>query len=175
MKRRYAVILGVALGVIGSLVGFAAVARTAPQARTHGSPVAARLARDTGAGEVLLAVVGGVFPTEAEAVAANEQMVFGDVQGYYVAPVDQFPGLAKGLGKGSEGGYALVSMFRTEEGAQEFAQIAASFGYPAVLLPERVQSYGGVYAGLGQEADPQGSGPLVQPIADSLPGAESRG
>ena len=169
MRRRYAVVLGIALGVIGSLVGFAAVARTAPQAAPHGSPIGPYLAKDSGAGESLLAVVGGVYPSKGEAVAANEQMTFGDLQGYYVVPVDQFVGLGKQLGV--EDGYALISVFRTEEGARAFVDMAAAYGRPATLYSERVQSYGGEYAGLGQEADPAGTGPLVGPIPESLPGA----
>jgi hypothetical protein len=167
MRRRYAVILGVALGVIGSLVGFAAVARTAPQPAPDVSAFGPRLAKDSGAGELLLAVVGGVYASKGEAVAANKQMTFGDLQGYYVAPVDQFVGLAKQVGE--EHGYALISVFRTEEGAREFVAMAAAYGRPATLVSERVQSYGGEYAGLGQEADPAGTGPLVGPIPASLP------
>ena len=62
-----------------------------------------------------------------------------------------------------------MSVFRTEEGAREFVELAASFGHPATILPERVRSLGGLYAGLGQEPNEEGSGPLSGPVEDSLP------
>ena len=65
--------------------------------------------------------------------------------------------------------FALVSAFRTQEGAEEFVTLAASFGHPATVLPERVRSLGGLYAGLGLEAAPDGSGPLLRPVEESLP------
>ena len=171
MKRRYAVVLGVALGLVGSLVGFATVARTATEAQPYGPAIGPRLSQDTGPGEVLLAVVGGVYSTKAQADAANARLIFGDLQGYYVVPVVQFGGLDTQLGV--KVGYALVSVFRTDEGAAEFVALARSFGDPATLVPQRVQSFGGAYAGLGQEANLEGTGPLLGPIPDSLPGAES--
>ena len=171
MKRRYAVVLGIALGLVGSLVGFATVARTATEAQPYGPAIGPRLARDTGPGELLLAVVGGAYPSKAQADAANASLVFGDLQGYYVAPVDQFVGLGEQLGV--KGGFALVSVFRTDQGAAEFVSLARSLGLPAAPVANRVQSFGGVYAGLGQEANLEGTGPLLGPIADSLPAAES--
>ena len=171
MKRRYAVVLGVALGLVGSLLGFATVGRTATPAQPDPRLVGPLLAKDTGPGEMLLAVVGGVYSTKAQADAANAKMVLGDLQGYYVAPLEQFGGLREQFG--GKGGFALVSVFRTEEGAAEFAALAKTFGLPATLVPDRVQSFGGVYAGLGQEANLEGTGPLLGPIPDSLPGAES--
>jgi hypothetical protein len=59
--------------------------------------------------------------------------------------------------------------FRTEEGAQAFAELAATLGIEATILPERVRSLGGIYAGLGQEESPDGTGPLLGPLAESLP------
>lgn len=171
MKRRYAVVLGVTLGLVGSLVGLATVARTATEAQPYGPPIGPRLARDTGPGELLLAVVGGAYPSKVQADAANARLEFGDLQGYYVAPVDQFVGLGEQLGV--KGGFALVSVFRTERGAMEFATLARSFGLPATVVAERVQSFGGAYAGLGQEANLEGTGPLLGPIPDSLPVADS--
>src|SRR6266545_4711338 len=173
MKRRYAVVLGIALGLVGSFLGFATVARTAPKERPDAAAIGPRLQKDSGAGEYLLAVVGGVYASKGEAVAANEQMIFGDVQGYYVAPVGQFGGLAERIGDAD--GYALVSVFRTEEGAQEFVDMAATFGVPATLIPERVESFGGTYAGLGQEENLDGTGPLSGPIPESLraPGSDA--
>jgi hypothetical protein len=36
-----------------------------------------------------------------------------------------------------------------------------------------VQSFGGEYAGLGQETNVQGSGPLIGPVPESLPTPEA--
>jgi hypothetical protein len=145
----------------------ATVALTAPEPQPYGPPIGPGMSEDTGAGEMLVVVVGGVYESLAEAEEANAAMSFGDVQGYYVVPVAQFQGFQQGVGQ--PGDFALVSAFRTDEGAQEFAALAAGFGHPATILPERVRSLGGVYAGLGQEADPDGSGPLLGPIEGSLP------
>jgi hypothetical protein len=164
MRYRTIIATGLALGVAATL-GLATSALTSEQ--LYGPPIGPRMSHDTGAGELLVVVVGGVFETREEAEAANQEMVFGDVQGYYVVPVAQFQGFRKGAGEAGE--FALVSAFRTEQGAQEFVDLAASFGYPAAILPERVRSLGGVYAGLGQEAHPDGSRPLLGPIEESLP------
>jgi hypothetical protein len=166
MKRRQAIVAGLVVGVLASAGVMAAAAGTAPT-RGNGRPVGPVLASDNGAGELLIAVVGGVFPTRKEAEAANETLVFGDLQGYYVVPVAQFQGFRQQVGE--PGDFALVSVFRTEEGAQAFADLAASFGNAATILPERVRSLGGLYAGLGQEADPDGTGPLLGPVSESLP------
>jgi hypothetical protein len=160
MRQRTIIATGVALGVAAT-IGITTVGLTSEQ------PFGPRMPHDAGAGELLIVVVGGVFETREEAEAANQEMVFGDVQGYYVVPVAQFQGFQQGAGEAGE--FALVSAFRTEEGAQEFADLALSFGYPATILPERVRSLGGVYAGLGQEAHPDGSGPLLGPTEESLP------
>jgi hypothetical protein len=162
------VVAGVALGLIGSLLGFATVARTAPP--DYGPPIGPRMPKDTGPGEYLIAVVGGVYATQAEADAANAQMSLGDVQGYYVVPVEQFDGLAAQVG--AKTGYALVSMFRSEKGAEEFATFVRTFGLPATIVTQRVKSYGGEYAGLGQEPNPDGTGPLLGPIRESLTAPE---
>jgi len=108
-----------------------------------------------------------VFPSRQEAEAANASLVFGDLQGYYVVPVAQFQGFKQDVGE--PGDFALVSVFRTDEGANAFAELAATFGNEATILPERVRSLGGLYAGLGQEASPDGSGPLLGPVTESLP------
>ena len=167
MKRAHVMIAGLTLGVLVSVGLMAATARTAPAPRPFGRSFGPALPRDTGAGELLLAVVGGVYPTRAEAEAANAALAFGDLQGYYVVPVGQFQGFKQQVGE--PGDFALVSVFRTEDGASAFVDLAASFGNQAVILPERVRSLGGLYAGLGQEANPDGSGPLVAPIGESLP------
>ena len=130
-------------------------------------PVGPEMAPDTGAGELLVGVEGGVYGTREEAEAANRQMSFGDVAGYYVVPVAQFQGFREGIG--ASGDFAQVSVFRTQEAALQFAEMARAFGYPATILPERVRSLGGLYAGLGQEANQNGSGPLTRPIPESLP------
>ena len=167
MKRAHLMVAVLTVGVLIAVGLMAATARTAPAPRPVGRPFGPTLARDTGAGELLLVVVGGVYPTRAQAEAANAAMSFGDLQGYYVVPVAQFQGFDQQVG--APGDFALVTVFRTEEGAGEFVDLAAGFGNQALLLPERVRSLGGLYAGLGQEANPDGSGPLIAPIAESLP------
>jgi hypothetical protein len=167
MRRRVLVGIGLAVGVAASVGLFAVVGFTAPNPHPYGPPIGPRMAPDTGAGELLVTVVGGVYPSREEAEAANAQMPFGDVAGYYVVPVAQFQGFEEQVGE--PGDFAQVSVFRTQEGALEFAQMAQGFGYPASILPERVRSLGGLYAGLGQEANPDGTGPLTGPIPESLP------
>jgi len=163
MKRRSLWLVALVVTVAASVA--AAVASPAP--RPPVPPIGPVVPADTGAGELLLVVLGGVYPTRAEADLAAEAMTFGDVQGYYVAPVGQFQGFQQQAGL--PGDFALVSVFRTSEGAQSFVEVAHGYGHPATILPERVRSLGGAYAGLGQEANPDGSGPLTGPIAESLP------
>ena len=167
MKRLLSFAIG-AFVVVGTSVGIlVGIASTSPGVRPYGPPIGPRMPEDTGPGEDLLVVVGGVYPTRAEAVAANGSIAFGDLQGYYVVPVAQFQGFREQVG--SAGDFALVSTFRTEEGAEEFVALARSFGSPATVLATRVRSLGGVYAGLGQEAAPDGSGPLTVPVPESMP------
>jgi len=167
MRRIIATAAGLAIGIIASLVLQATIGRTAPQQQSYGPPIAPVMSTDTGASERLLVVLGDIYPTRADAEAANDQMPFGDLAGYYVVPVAQFQGFKEQVG--TPGDFALVSVFRTELGAQEFVTFAQSLGYPATILPDRVRSLGGLYAGLGQEADPNGFGPLTHPIPESLP------
>jgi hypothetical protein len=167
MKRTIAIVAGLAAGVLASLGVLAAAARTAPEPEPFGPPIGPAIRPDTGAGEMLLVVVGGVYPSLRDAETANAAMSFGDLQGYYVVPVGQFQGFRQQAGE--PGDFALVSVFRTDDGAREFVELAGSFGHPATILPERVRSLGGLYAGLGQEAGADGSGPLLGPTADSLP------
>lgn len=122
---------------------------------------------DTGAGERLLVVLGGTYATEGEALVAQREMSFGDLHGYYVVPIGQFLGLAEQVIAGHA--FALASVFRTEEGAKEFLTLAQTRGVPALLLPSRVRSLGGRYAGLGQEPAPDGTGPLRSPVTESMP------
>lgn len=163
MRRTIAGAIGLAILIVAALAFLAPAGRTQP----YDPPVVPEMAPDTGAGEMLVVVVGAVYPTRAEVEAANSQMTFGDVAGFYVVPVAQFQGFKEQLG--APGDFALVSVFRTDEGAQEFAAFAELIGYPATILPTRVRSLGGLYAGLGQEANPDGSGPLTHPIPASLP------
>jgi hypothetical protein len=164
MRRHWTVAIVIAGALLGTVGGVATVARTEPSPGPTIEPV---LPVDTGAGELLVVVTGGAYPSRAAAEAANAEMAFGDLQGYYVVPVAQFQGFELGLG--APGEFALVSAFRTEAGAQTFAELARGFDHPALILDERVRSLGGVYAGLGQEAAPDGSGPLLGPIEASLP------
>jgi len=167
MKRRQAIVVGLVVGVTASVGVIAGAAGRAPARLPNGRSVGPMVPADTGAGELLLAVVGGVFSSRQEAEAANAALAFGDLQGYYVVPVAQFQGFRQEVGEPGE--FALVSAFRTNEGAQAFAELAAMLGIEATILPERVRSLGGLYAGLGQEASPDGTGPLLGPVAESLP------
>lgn len=167
MKRSIGVATGLVVGALLAVGLFAVAGRTAPEPRPYGPPIGPEMAPDTGAGELLVVVLGGVYATRADADAANAAMTFGDLAGYYVVPVAQFQGFREQLG--SPGDFALASVFRTDQGAQEFADFAQSLGYPATILANRVLSLGGLYAGLGQEANPDGSGPLTGPIPSSLP------
>ncbi len=125
-------------------------------------PSAPRLVEDRGAGERLLLVVGGAFDTREDAERANEGIRIGDLQGYYVAPTHQFVGLDRVLGEAG-GGFVLVSAFRTGRGAREFLDLVRGAGGAGFITP-RLENLGFEYVGLGQEADPDGSGPLTEPI-----------
>lgn len=118
--------------------------------------------RDRGVGEHLILVVGGAFDTVEEATAANAELSFGDVQGYYVAERSQFEGVDASL-RSMPGGWLLVSAFRTQEGADQFAEFAGMMGAPA-LVTDRVRNTGERFVGLGQEAAPDGEGPQRGPI-----------
>ena len=116
---------------------------------------------DMGVGEEVYLVVAGTFGTRRAAETANRAIVIGDLQGFYVASTDQFVGLSASLGAPA-GQYALVSAFRTEDGAKEFQALAQSAGAPAILVSPK-ENLGTEYVGLGQEAAPDGSGPLRGP------------
>jgi hypothetical protein len=168
MKRSIALLAAVVSASLAAGVVFATAALTkepGPQAPDPRVGPAAPL--DTGAGELLLVVLGGVYATRADAEAANAAMPFGDMAGYYVVPVAQFQGFREQVG--NPGDFALVSVFRTETGADAFVELAIAFGYPAEILGSRVRSLGGLYAGLGQEENLDGSGPLLDPVPESLP------
>ena len=86
-----------AVGVLAVIAAPAAImARTAPAPEDEPllGPV---MQPDTGAGEMLIVVLGGVYATRAEAEAANEGVVVGDLQGYYVVPVAQFQGFREAI------------------------------------------------------------------------------
>jgi hypothetical protein len=165
MKRTIGIAVGLVVGIVVSLALMAVVGRTDTSTQPYGPPIGPEMAADSGAGELLVVVLGGVYPTRADADRANQKMAFGDLAGYYAVPVGQFQGFRQQVGSPSD--FALVSVFRTQQGAQEFADFAQLLGYPATILPDRVRSLGGLYAGLGQEADPGGDGPLTHPA--SLP------
>lgn len=150
-------IFATALAVAALAVPVTAWTQTAPTPR-----VPEEIPRDTGAGELLRVVVGGVFADRAAAAEAAAAAPFGDLQGFFIVPVAQFQGMREQLG--TPGDVALVSAFRTESGAEGFVDLAASFGVEARLLERPVRSLGGLYAGLGQEPAPDGSGPLLGPL-----------
>jgi hypothetical protein len=153
----------VALG-IGAAVATSAPSGSGPPTQPPAArdPSVPRTDADMGTGERLLLVVGGAFATREEAEEANEGIAIGDVQGFYVAATAQFPGLDETLGQ-EEAKYALVSAFRTARGAREFLELVQTAGYPAVVTP-RLENLGWEYVGLGQEAAPDGSGPVTEPI-----------
>lgn len=117
---------------------------------------------DMGIGERILLVVGGVFSDEQEARAANRAITIGELQGFYVARVGQFVGL-DGILDTTPDDHVLVSAFRTEEGAEEFLAIVRAAGADG-FITERLENLGPEYVGLGQEAAPDGTGPLRGPV-----------
>lgn len=171
MKKVTIGIVSVALGAV-ALVGIQSlVAATAPAPQSgppalH-DPAVPSLRPDLGLGERLIVVVGGVYATQSEAELASAQLHFGEMQGFYVDQINNFGGLQSAVPQ--RGPWALVSAFRTQEGADQFAQIAMQAGVANPIITPRVVSLGGTYAGLGQEAAPDGSGPLTAPVPASRP------
>jgi hypothetical protein len=153
------VAVGAGAAAAGSALSGSGRPTEPPAARDPSVP---RLDSDLGKGERLLLVVGGAFATREEAEEANEGIMIGDVQGFYVAATEQFPGLEETLGD-EEAKYVLVSAFRTARGARDFLELVQTAGYPALVTP-RLQNLGWEYVGLGQEAAPDGSGPVTGPI-----------
>jgi hypothetical protein len=166
MRRAIAVGIGLLLGAVVGVAALAVAGRGAAGSPAGPpavyDPSVPQIPADPGTGERLLLVVGGAYPTEQQAEAANAQMSFGDIQGYYVAPGSAYLGLPATLG--GDGSFVLASAFRTRAGAEEFAELAASAGVPARIVGP-VTSLGGPYAGLGQEEDPSGEGPLLHPLS----------
>jgi hypothetical protein len=167
MKRSIGTAMAWTVGFLAVIGVLALIGRAANNGSLSVAPVGPQATPDVGVGEELLVVVGGVYSTREEAVAANASMQLADLQGYYVVPVAQFQGFREQVGV--PGDFALVSAFRTDLGAQEFAEFVRSFGYPATILANRVRSLGGLYAGLGQERNLDGTGPLQGPIPESVP------
>jgi hypothetical protein len=167
MRRRRMAATVAALGAaVMATVALVSAAASAPE-RAIGPPASRdpsvpRLAEDRGAGERLLLVVGGAFGTRAEAERANEAIRIGDLQGFYVASTDQFVGLERVLGD-ADGEFVLVSAFRTGRGAREFLDLVRVAGAAGFITP-RLENLGFEYVGLGQEANPDGTGPLTEPI-----------
>ncbi len=156
----------ISLGLGGTLTTVRGAERY-PGAPAVLDPAVPRMAMDQGVGEQLILVVGGTYASQAAAEAAAASYRFGELQGYYVVPIGRFQGLSDALP--TNGKWALASAFRTMEGAKEFAALAADARAPAFITP-RVVSLGGVFAGLGQEADPSGLGSLTHVVPASAPG-----
>jgi hypothetical protein len=164
MNGRRVIVAVVVAGGVGTLIGTAALSRSSrqvgpPAVRDRSLP---RVEEDKGVSEQLLLVVGGTFATREEAVAANADVDFGGLQGFYVAETDQFIGLREVLDQTADD-FVLVSAFRTGKGAREFLDLAEVVGAPAFITP-RLENRGWQYVGLGQEADPDGNGALTEPI-----------
>ena len=164
MKRMVAIAVGLVLGTLVALVASAATGRSQGAGAAFppwlADPSVPRMAKDLGMGESLYLVLGGTFPSKEAAEAANAALAFGEMQGFYAVPVAQYRGLARATDAGS---WALVSAFRTLAGAQGFKAFAANAGAtPTIEGP--FESLGGLYAGLGQEANPDGTGALLEPL-----------
>jgi hypothetical protein len=154
-------------GAAAALALGGAVAGAAPSHRPLDppavrDPLVPALEQDRGTGERLLLMVGGAFATREAAEEANAWVSFGERQGFYVARTDQFIGLRDVLGEAGDE-YVLVSAFRTGQGAREFLGLAELSGAAALVTP-RLENLGWDYVRLGQEADPDGIGPLIDPI-----------
>jgi hypothetical protein len=63
------------------------------------------------------------------------------------------------------GGSLVLTAFRTKRGAEEFMELARSAGLERLVVV-RAHKLGGGDVGLGQEPHPDGSGPLLAPLAD---------
>ena len=82
-------------------------------------------------------------------------------------PLDAVPSIAPSLGAfGFLPGHSiLVSGFRTKRGAEEFVDLARAVGLTDLTVVQ-ARKLGGGDVGLGQEPHPDGSGPLLGPLAD---------
>ena len=173
MKRLTIAGIALALG-IGAAIGVqSVVGRTDPAPLgppAIADPLTPEMPLDLGTGERVIVVIGGSYATPEEAEAANETFDFGELQGFYVLSRDQFEGLRSVFPLLRP--WLLASAFRTQDGATEFAGLASMAGANLLVSP-RVTNLGGAYAGLGQEADPDGTGALNHPITASMPEAVS--
>jgi hypothetical protein len=158
-----AMLLGATVGTVVA-IGQEDDETEGPGAPAIADPAAPSQRRDMGVGERVYLVVGGVFPSREAAEEAAARMPFGELQGYYVAPVTQFAGLGPAL-NAPVSRHVLVSAFRTEEGAREFLDLARAVGAPGILIPRKL-NHGDTFVGLGQEAHPDGSGPLQGPLEE---------
>jgi hypothetical protein len=131
-----------------------------------------------GIGEPLIVIVAaGPFATRQEAEVAARERSLGDIQGFYVDEAGHYEQLARYDIEnqslrwiGDPGpfvrfpvdGWIVLTAFRTRAGAESFmnAVNAAELEVQAW----QVAKTGGEYIGLGQEAHPDGSGPLEGPL-----------
>lgn len=150
MKRLF-----ITAALVGSAIALMAIGAGAVPTTVDSTSI------NIGTNEKILLVVGGDFGTLDDANIANDQLPFGELQGFYTAQSAWFQGLLPGR-------WMLVSAFRTRAGAAEFEELAWAAG--ATNLREVVTTYlGTAYIGLGQEPNPDGSGPLDGPLPDGDP------
>lgn len=114
-----------------------------------------------GTGERLLLVIASEHATRPQAEAAAAAIVLGDLQGFVVAPTADFEGMTPGR-------WLVLSAFRTAAGAAEFEALLATAGY-APRRREIAVYRGSDWIGLGQEARPDGTGPLNGPLVPMHP------
>lgn len=141
----------VALALAGAAVGMLSIAASGvPNPRA-----------DIGRGERVALVIGGSFLTRVEADLAASRWAADEIDGFFVASSDDFEGMEAGR-------WLLVSAFRTMRGAEEFEALAAAAGFRAT---NRViaRYHGAAYIGLGQEPNPDGTGPLTRPLPPGHP------
>lgn len=180
MRNKMTLIIGAVAGIAGlsaavavgaAALGSAAGGGSAPMAGPPAisDPTVPSMPQDGGVGEQLLLVVAnGTYRTQADAAAASQAFSFGEMQGFYEVQVGQFTGLRGAVG--GTGAWVLASAFRTRDGAEQFAELARSAGAKVTITP-RVVSLPGDFAGLGQEARPDGTGPL----STSVPASAANG
>ena len=86
MNWKHVVVAGIAVGMLASAGLIATAAGNASVRAPNDRAVGPALPADTGAGELLIAVVGGVFPSRQEAESANEALAFVALCALGVAP-----------------------------------------------------------------------------------------
>ena len=128
---------------------------------------------------LIVILAAGPFATREEAEIAAEERSLGDVQGFYVDEARHYRQLARYDIEddslrwiGDPGpfvrfptqGWLVLTGFRTRAGAESLMPRvnAAELEVEAWQVLKR----GGEYIGLGQEAHPDGSGPLEGPLPD---------